>query len=87
MSAGKTKGHWPAGKRRNVPDAVAKPVIDSVLDLLAKHPHRGTVSRRALAAKLGVDQRTIGRWLAMTDTPPADMLARLRAWCRLNRRG
>ena len=41
---------------------------------------RGVVSRRVLAGEIGIDDRTLRRWLAGEDTPPADMLRRLKRW-------
>lgn len=76
----RTKGHWPAGKRRNVTDDAAQPVLAAVAEVLAKRRAHGTVSHRALAATLGVSHRTIARWLRREDNPPADMLRRLKRW-------
>lgn len=61
MTAQPQKGHWPKGKRRNQLSRGALPKLRKLVRVLG--------SRRKVAAKLGVDWSTVGRWLTGTDHP------------------
>lgn len=75
----KPKGHWPKGKRRN-------PVGDwpslrlAVVGLIDQHWAYGVRSAGALARVVGVDSRTVGRWLRGEDMPPPAAVTKLNAW-------
>lgn len=87
---GKPKGHWPRGKRRNGTDpASAALVLEAVRQKLgAQHTGAGgaavhaarRISVRALAAAVGVNERTVRRWLSGEDMPPADRLLAVQSW-------
>lgn len=64
----------PEGDQSRVLSAVAEAV---------RRPVRGIRSVRVLAAHLGVSDRTVRRWLSGEDWPPAEALARMRAWIDL----
>jgi len=51
------RGHWPRGKRRKPPT----PESDAASALLKQEAERR--GRNATARLLGVDPRTLGRWL------------------------
>lgn len=55
------RGHWPRGKRRN-PDGA------KVLDII-RRVYRHHKSLRYIARLVGVDHRTINRWLHGEDYP------------------
>jgi hypothetical protein len=76
------RGGWTPGKRRHRVDPVRlAAALDSVRGLLA-NPRRGEVSVRALAAHVGVSDRTVRRWLSGEDLPPAGAVRRVEAWVR-----
>jgi hypothetical protein len=69
----KAKGHWPRGVRRTqVRDA-------NVLIARLRKSVRQGLSRRKAAAKVGVNDRTVRRWMAKVDYPSAERAERLRA--------
>lgn len=65
----KAKGHWPEGKRRNAATKHWTTTLTALQSLLELHWQRGVVSQSALADHLGVDKKTIGRWIDGTDLP------------------
>lgn len=78
----KTKGHWPAGKRRN-PDSGHWMRVRARLDqLLRDHWRHGVITANRLAADIGVDPRTINRWLNGEDRPSEESQAALALWLR-----
>jgi hypothetical protein len=85
------KGHWPKGKRRNVPGCTAESLsalrlkVGGVLEADSGSAIRRDPlawSRKSLAAWLGVSDRTLRRWLAGEDFPPAGHVTKLRVWLR-----
>lgn len=86
-----TKGHWPRGRLRNTTDpAEAARLLKALARLVGRKrtpPGPGTPPARRVgfapcARRVGVDQRTLRRWLARVDCPPDDALPRLRAELR-----
>lgn len=69
----KPRGHWPKNKRRNPPATLLLARLRRIL----KHPIPGKISRRAIAKKIGVDTRTLCRWLSGEDYPSQEYHARL----------
>lgn len=80
------RGHWPRGKRRST---ISPPhwaaLRQRVLDLVDAPPRYGPRSRAGLARHLGVDARTVRRWLAGEDFPGPDAMAAMRLWYRQHR--
>lgn len=74
-----SKGHWPRGKRRR-PDSRERDAVLSDLHTALQAPKPGVCSARACAAAVGVDSRTVRRWLAGTDWPTPAALARISGW-------
>lgn len=76
------RGHWPAGRRRQ-PNVVSWGKVRLRLErFLAAYHERGTVSQRALAADLGVSDRSVGRWLRGEDRPRPEMQLAVEAWLK-----
>lgn len=73
------KGHWPAGKRRR-PDSRERDIVLSDLHTALQQPIRGICSARACALAIGVDQRTVRRWLAGTDWSSPAALGAIKSW-------
>jgi transcriptional regulator with XRE-family HTH domain len=73
------RGHWPAGKPRN-PTTGVKTAVAALQRLLTKHRTPGKISARALAAAIGVSDRTVRRWLAGEDVPSPDFVERINEW-------
>lgn len=71
-------GHWQKGVRRSdaAPRAVRR-VMRRAVKIMDRYQ---SASRRALAAHLGVSDRTVRRWIAGEDLPSAADLARVTAW-------
>lgn len=72
------RGHWPKGKSRNAGAAAQQRRAQRALNALRKALKTTTVpsptdlTRRRVAAALGVSDRTVRRWLSGEDWPPAD---------------
>ncbi len=64
-----SKGHWPAGKRRHEDVVKWSRVRLQLTRLLADKHKRGVISARAVAADVGVSDRTIRRYLSGEDRP------------------
>lgn len=71
MAKAKVKGHWPLGKRRKPPTGVS--VKGS---LSASVRQRGL---RATARALGVDPRTVKRWMTAERYPDSEEVTRIHA--------
>ena len=73
------RGGWPTGKRRHPvgqwPDTLARLVA-----LLRDHAQRGTISRNALAAAVGVGEATVRRWVSREDVPSPEMQRKVKRW-------
>lgn len=65
-----TKGHWPRGKRRH---AAAPDVMRDLRDA-----YREVGSLRVIAKLVGVDHRTVNRWLKGEDRPAPEHVETLR---------
>jgi hypothetical protein len=66
------RGHWPKGKKRNNPRGWTM-----LLERLKKYvAQRSTL--RGTAAAIGVDPRTLGRWLKGEDVPGDEAAAQIR---------
>lgn len=59
------RGHWPAGKRRSRLPARERRALIRRVRLALDHGE----SRRAIARKLRISDRTLGRWLKGEDFP------------------
>ncbi len=83
------RGHWPAGvSRSDMTPAQRKrwPRLRNKLRRTLAHPEWGEsplrASQRGLAAYIGVDARTVGRWLAGAKLPMAAHVAAIETWFR-----
>jgi transcriptional regulator with XRE-family HTH domain len=76
--ATKTKGHWPAGKRRNA--ILTDRQMSGLTRRVEAAIKRRGETRTAVARHCGVDLRTVNRWLAGEDWPSAVRLAKLQLW-------
>ncbi len=74
-----TKGHWPAGKRRNPVTGWSR-THQAWVKLIQSRPENGIVSGRACAASLGVSPRTVYRWMTGEDVPSQEMQQQIREW-------
>lgn len=72
------KGHWPKGRRRNPEEGVK--LLRVQTRRLLRHTQPGLVSQRALARSVGVDIRTVGRWLRGEDCPSAASCRKWQKW-------
>jgi DNA invertase Pin-like site-specific DNA recombinase len=73
------KGHWPKGKRRSeVPASTWEPLRLAIRDLLRTHRAPNVRSYQAIADRVGVNKKTVGRWLNEVDWPPSEAIAILR---------
>lgn len=77
-----TKGHWPAGKRRN-PSPSWEALRLQLVELFATSYKMHVCTPGRLAADLGVDRHTVGKWLAGKHWPGARHLPKIRTWIRL----
>lgn len=75
VATGQPKGHWPAGKTRHPAAATTIAALARLLET----PIRGSISVRAIAANIGVSDRTLRRWLDGTHNPSPDHARRLKA--------
>lgn len=74
------RGGWPVGKRRHTDVGDWQRIRLRIVSLIADRYQHGRISARALSIAIGVNDRTVRRWLAGEDRPsPADQ-ERLRAW-------
>ncbi len=69
------RGHWPSGKPRNAQTPAqrkrARRVLSRLERALPARPSRtAVISRRIVADRLGISDRTLRRWLAGEDWPP-----------------
>lgn len=75
------KGHWTKGKPRSTVDPRLWGLLRQRLKmLLDEFRIPGSLSIRGLAARVGVTDRTMRRWLAGEDLPPAEAMATMRQW-------
>lgn len=74
----KTKGHWPAGKRRNA--VLSDRQMAGLMRRIEAAIKRRGDTRTDVARHCGVDLRTVTRWLAGEDWPAATRLAKLQQW-------
>lgn len=81
----KTKGHWPKGKRRVATEHDQWLPLLRTLRRKLRDPEKGR-SRRALAGALGVDTKTVRRWLAGEDWPHPRRLKPIQRWIESLRR-
>lgn len=86
-------GHWPAGKPRNIaPDRW--PAVQRRLARLLRNVDYGRSeiamadrrSRHGLAAALGVNEKSVRRWLDGDRNPTADTVDAIEAWMTKFRR-
>lgn len=75
---------WPAGEKRNDP-GVSPRRLTRARAAIADAIERGVkgVSYRRLARCLGVDSRTVRRWIAGEDVPPAEAARVLVSWANV----
>ena len=72
------RGHWPAGKRRNpAPDGVDLDRLMADVRRVIDSRRQAGASIKSLAVSLGVDVRTLRKWLSRDDNPPASQVAHL----------
>ena len=74
------RGGWTPGKRRNPDVGDWQRIRLRVVSLLNDRPEYGRVSVRAIAAVIGVSDRTLRRWLSGEDRPPPLAQEQLRQW-------
>lgn len=80
------RGHWPKGKRRNTAVAAWSQLRRRLTRLLAMPDRHVSIdsewvrSRAGLARWLGVNPRTVGRWVNGDDMPPPENVERMREW-------
>lgn len=80
-------GHWPKGKRRNPDRGNWSRVRLLLAQLLEAHGTiggavgpAGRVSKRELGRVVGVDVRTVGRWIDGTHRPDEETQAAVSEW-------
>ena len=77
-----SRGHWPAGRRRNAQSAAQLArTLDQLRAVLAT-PVYGRVSLRACARACGVSPATVHRWLKGEDWPRAGMVQNIKTWMK-----
>lgn len=74
------RGHWPKGKRRNQDAGNWQRIRLSTHRLIENHWRHGKITYRALAAAVGVSDRTIRRYLAGEDRPPVELQEAIEQW-------
>lgn len=74
------RGHWPRGKRRNPDRGNWSKVRLSASRFIEDNWRYGEISYKALAADLGVDDRTVRRWLGGQDRPPVASQEAIEQW-------
>ena len=77
--------HWPKGKRRHADAGDWARVRLEIQALLDEHPRHGVRSLAVIGRAVGVDKRTVWRWLRGEDRPPPEAQERLRAWAKEQR--
>jgi hypothetical protein len=82
MAHTKTKGHWRKGRRRNDPGPEWRQIRTTLARLLYYHAKPKVISLRAAAAHVGVDPRTMSRWLDGTDFPSPDSTQLIKGFLR-----
>lgn len=89
MTGLRSKGHWPAGKRRSDVRPVQMAGVMRKLARVLRTEHTGhhprlhaadRVSIKSLARYLDVSDRTVRRWLSGEDWPPAAMVKQIKRW-------
>jgi hypothetical protein len=80
------RGGWPTGKRRH-PVGTWPATLARLVVLLRDHARRGVVSGNALAAAVGVGEKTVRRWVSGEDLPSAEMQAAVKRWVQKSERG
>lgn len=74
------RGGWTPGKRRHADCGDWQRIRLRVVSLLTTKYQYGRVTARAIAAAVGVSDRTLRRWLSGEDRPTPEDQERLRAW-------
>lgn len=74
------RGGWPSGKLRHEQQGHWPATLRALGRLLTQEPRHGVRSRKALARELEASDRTVRRWLAGEDLPPAETQDAVRAW-------
>lgn len=74
------KSGWQLGNRRNLDSGNWSATLVLLRGVLNSHWRHGHVSQSALADAVGVNKRTVGRWLDGTDRPAVTMQAAVAAW-------
>lgn len=82
---GRTKGHWPRGRRRNPDSGAWAGTRLALRALLAAHHQRGVVSVQRMAVEIGVHPRSAYRWLAGEDRPPVEKQELVASWVQAQR--
>jgi hypothetical protein len=78
-----SKGHWPKGRRRSdVAPSVWEPLRLAIRDLLRSHRRRNVRSYQAIADRVRVDKKTVGRWLNGEDWPPSEAIPDLKHYLK-----
>lgn len=81
------RGHWPPGKRRNAVDPKKHQRVLQLLVSLHESSHReGPYSYAKVAAAIGVDGRTVRRWVSEEDVPTPENLAALEKYLKASRK-
>lgn len=75
------RGHWPAGRPRNVPGVNRRELAGLLTRLRRLVEERSPdVSYAGAAREAGVDPRTVRRWVQGLRTPPAEGVMAVRRY-------
>lgn len=74
------RGHWPAGKRRNIDAGQWSRTRISLSALVNEHYSHGVRSMRALSLAIGVSDRSVRRWLSGEDRPSPELQELCQRW-------
>lgn len=75
----KNTGHWTLGKRRNPDDGWAE-TLTEVKTLLKNSRQRGLVSVLAIAEHVGVDHKSVRKWVDGATVPTKPRQEKVREW-------
>lgn len=77
----KTKGHWPKGKRRNEDTGWSRTRL-GLTKLFDDYLVHGQISRCVLAGAIGVNEKSVRRWLSGEDRPAPEYQALCAQWLK-----
>jgi len=76
-----TKGHWPAGKRRNPDGGQWSRIRLSLTSLVTEYYEPGVRTCIQVGLEIGVSDRSVRRWIKGEDVPALELQDLLKAWC------